>query len=95
MTVLKIKTESHSSELTQDNSNNCLSDNVRKAVENYFVDMDGHEASNLYDLFISQVEKPMFEVVMQASRGNITRAAQMLGLNRGTLRNRLKKYGLD
>ena len=93
MTVLK--TETHSSELEQDNGNNCLSNNVRKAVETYFTDLDGHEASNLYELFISQVEKPMFEVVMQASRGNITRAAQMLGLNRGTLRNRLKKYGLD
>ena len=93
MTVLK--TETHSSELTQETSSDCLSSNVRKSVENYFADLDGHEATNLYDLFISQVEKPMFEVVMQASRGNITKAAQMLGLNRGTLRNRLRKYGLD
>ena len=93
MTVLK--TEIHSSELTEESNNECLSSNVRKAVENYFADLDGHDATNLYDLFISQVEKPMFEVVMQVSRGNITRAAQMLGLNRGTLRSRLKKYGLD
>ena len=93
MTVLK--SEIHSHDLAQESSNECLSSNVRKAVENYFADLDGHEAANLYDLFISQVEKPMFEVVMQASRGNITKAAQMLGLNRGTLRSRLKKYGLD
>lgn len=74
---------------------NCLSKNVQTAVENYFADMDGHEASNIYDLFIEQVEKPMFEVVMQVTRGNITKASEILGLNRGTLRNRLKKYGLD
>jgi Fis family transcriptional regulator, factor for inversion stimulation protein len=74
---------------------NCLSKNVQTAVENYFADLDGHEASNIYDLFIEQVEKPMFEVVMQVTRGNITKASEILGLNRGTLRNRLKKYGLD
>jgi Fis family transcriptional regulator len=74
---------------------NCLSKNVRIAVENYFADLDGHEARNIYDLFIEQVEKPMFEVVMQVTRGNITKAAEILGLNRGTLRSRLKKYGLD
>lgn len=91
-----VKAESHTSdELTQVIHDECLSSNVRKAMENYFADLDGHEASNLYDLFISQVEKPLFEVVMQVCRGNITRAAQMLGLNRGTLRSRLKKYGLD
>ena len=77
------------------NSNSCLSKDVRKAMESYFADLDGHEANNLYELFISQVEKPMLEVVMEFARGNITKASQILGLNRGTLRSRLKKYGLD
>ncbi len=73
---------------------NCLGDDVRRHMENYFRDLDGHDVSDLYELFISEVEKPMFEIVMQMARGNITRAASMLGLNRGTLRNRLKKYNL-
>ncbi len=64
-------------------------------METYFEDLNGHDTSNLYDLFISQVEKPMLEVVMDNTRGNITKASQILGLNRGTLRTRLKKYGLD
>lgn len=93
MTVLK--TEDHTPELAQEINNDCLSGQVRKAVENYFADLDGHEAANLHDLFISQMEKPMFDVVMQETRGNITKAAKILGLNRGTLRNRLRKYGLD
>jgi Fis family transcriptional regulator len=93
MTVAK--PEERHSQTAPDCSNGSLSNSVRKAMENYFADLDGHEAGNLYDLFLAQVEKPMFEVVMQAARGNITRAAQMLGLNRGTLRNRLKKYGLE
>ncbi|HSR63637.1 MAG TPA: DNA-binding transcriptional regulator Fis [Gammaproteobacteria bacterium] len=73
----------------------CLSDSIRQAMENYFADLEGHDASNLYELFLAQFEKPLFEVVMQNTRGNITHAAKILGLNRGTLRNRLKKYGLD
>ena len=76
-------------------SNNGLGHNVRLAMENYFSDLDGHDARNLYDLFIAQVEKPMFEVVLEQTHGNMTRASRMLGLNRATLRTRLKKYGLD
>ncbi|MEX0951228.1 MAG: DNA-binding transcriptional regulator Fis [Gammaproteobacteria bacterium] len=73
----------------------CLSESVRKAMEAYFADMDGHEVNDLYELVMAQVEKPLFEVVMDSTRGNITKAAQVLGMNRGTLRTRLKKYGLD
>ncbi|HKK16299.1 MAG TPA: DNA-binding transcriptional regulator Fis [Gammaproteobacteria bacterium] len=78
-----------------DETDDCLSNNVRRALENYFADLDGHETSDIYNLFLEQFEKPLFEVVMEVSRGNVTRAAGMLGLNRGTLRNRLKKYGID
>lgn len=74
---------------------NGLSDNVREAMEKYFEDMDGHPPSDLYELFMSQVEKPLFEIVMHHTRGNMSRASELLGLNRGTLRNRLIKYGLD
>ncbi|MCG8379576.1 MAG: DNA-binding transcriptional regulator Fis [Proteobacteria bacterium] len=73
----------------------CLAENVRHAMENYFEDLDGHQASNIYSLFLEEVEKPFFEVIMQYTQGNITRASQMLGLNRVTLRNRLKKYGIE
>lgn len=74
---------------------NGLGHSVRRALENYFKDLDGHDARNLYDLVISQVEKPVFEIVLRQSRGNLTKASQMLGMNRATLRTRLRKYGLD
>ena len=73
----------------------CLSENVRDALDKYFADMDGHEPTGLYELIISQVEKPLIECVIENSRGNITRASQVLGLNRATLRNRMQKYDLD
>ena len=72
-----------------------LGDSVRDAMERYFEDLNGHDPDDLYDLVLSQVEKPLFEVVMNNTQGNLSRAAQLLGLNRATLRNRLKKYGLD
>lgn len=74
---------------------NGLGYSVRRALENYFKDLDGHDARNLYDLVISQVEKPVFEIVLRQSRGNLTKASQMLGMNRATLRTRLRKYGLE
>jgi Fis family transcriptional regulator len=63
-------------------------------MELYFRDMDGHDPADLYELFLSQVERPLFEVVMENTGGNLSRAAQMLGLNRATLRSRLEKYGI-
>ena len=72
-----------------------LSECVEEAMDNYFKDLDGHEASELYELVISQVEKPLFETVLKNYKGNISRTAQALGLNRGTVLSRLKKYGLN
>ena len=78
-----------------DSPERSLAENVERAMEAYFKDLDGHEARDLYALFIKEVEKPFFRIVMRHTRGNITRAAEMLGLNRITLRNRLEKYGID
>jgi len=94
MSVLMAKKEEQAMPDSQEGAR-YLSDSIRQAMENYFADLEGHDASNLYELFLAQFEKPLFEVVMQNTRGNITHAAKILGLNRGTLRNRLKKYGLD
>lgn len=80
---------------SQFQNGNGLSDCVREVMNKYFADLDGHEACDLYELVLSQVEKPLFEVVMKNTRGNVSQAALTLGMNRGTLRSRLKKYGLD
>ena len=80
---------------TGDRVSASLRDNVREAMERYFHDLDGHDPAGLYDLFMSEVEKPLFEVVMENTGGNISRAAQLLSLNRATLRSRLDKYGID
>lgn len=68
---------------------------VRDAVNRYFSQLDGYEVCDLFDLVISEVEAPLLESVMSHARGNLTRAAAILGINRGTLRKKLKQYNLD
>lgn len=72
-----------------------IHNSVESALNLYFEDMDGHDPSDLYELVLSQVEKPVLEVVLKQTEGNITRSAEILGINRATLRKKLKKYGLD
>lgn len=93
--MIKAKVRKQTATDRGDTPERCLAENVQRAMEAYFEDLDGHQTSDLYSLFLEEVEKPFFDVVMQYNKGNITHAAQMLGLNRVTLRNRLKKYGLD
>ncbi len=67
---------------------------VQSALEIYFQDLDGHDAEGVYDMVIGQVEQAMLESVMHHTRSNQTRAAEVLGINRSTLRKKLKLYGL-
>jgi len=67
---------------------------VQSALELYFRDLDGHDADGIYNMVIGQVEQAMLESVMQHMRSNQTRAAEALGINRSTLRKKLKAYGL-
>lgn len=65
---------------------------VRKSIEKYLGDLQGEKPSNLHSLTLSQVEKPLFEVVLEYAKGNLSKASSILGINRATLRAKLKKY---
>ncbi|NOQ93044.1 MAG: DNA-binding transcriptional regulator Fis [Methylophaga sp.] len=71
-----------------------LSDCVEAAVKDYFEQLDGVTAANLYDMLLAEVEAPLFKATLEHTNGNQSRAAEILGLNRGTLRKKLKNYGL-
>jgi Fis family transcriptional regulator len=71
-----------------------IRDCVEKALRNYFDHLDGHEATDVYQMVLSEVEAPLLEVVLEYTRDNQSRAAEVLGLNRGTLRKKLKQYNL-
>jgi Fis family transcriptional regulator len=72
-----------------------LNGQVRKALDKYFADLNGHNPGDLYQLFMSEVERPLLEKVMNHTCGNQTRAAELLGINRGTLRKKLEHYDLN
>jgi Fis family transcriptional regulator len=67
---------------------------VVSALDAYFVAHAGEAIVGLYDQLTAAVEKPLLEVVMREVHGNQTHAAAVLGVNRGTLRKKLKQHGL-
>ncbi|WP_211826449.1 DNA-binding transcriptional regulator Fis [Kistimonas asteriae] len=71
-----------------------LRDSVEKAMNNYFAHLDGQDVTDVYNMVLSEVEAPLLETVMTYVKSNQTRAANLLGLNRGTLRKKLKQHGL-
>ena len=80
--------------LSNPNHQQSLRDCVETAISNYFDHLDGQEVSNVYDMVLNEVEVPLLKLVMQYADQNQTKASSILGLNRGTLRKKLKKYGL-
>lgn len=69
-----------------------LHETVTACVRKYLAEIDGEPTTDFYQLVLSQVEPPLLREVMNYTRHNQTRAAQMLGLNRGTLRKKLRQY---
>ncbi len=72
-----------------------LSNAVQKALANYLQQLNGQDVNDLYELVLSELERPLLEEVMKYTRGNQTRAANLMGINRGTLRKKLKQYGMS
>ena len=71
-----------------------LRDSVSIAVRQYLNELDGQMAADVYDMVLAEVEAPLLKEVMTYTRNNQTKASIMLGLNRGTLRKKLKQYKL-
>jgi len=71
-----------------------LRDAVDQAVANYFRQLGDEDVINVYDMVLAEIEAPLLTRVLEFTRGNQTQAAVVLGLNRGTLRKKLKQYKL-
>lgn len=71
-----------------------LCKHTKDALDQYFAALNGDRPGDLYDLVIGEVERPLFEAVMDYTQGNQSQAAGILGINRGTLRKKLKTYSL-
>ncbi len=71
-----------------------LCDCVRSSLMLYLKDLNGHAPQKLHQMVMGEVERPLLEIVMNYVEGNQTKASQILGINRSTLRKKLTQYGL-
>jgi Fis family transcriptional regulator len=71
-----------------------LRKHTEEALNRYFNSLNGDRPGDLYDLVLGEVEEPLFKAVMDYTQGNQSQAAGILGINRGTLRKKLKTYSL-
>jgi Fis family transcriptional regulator len=72
-----------------------LRSHAERALSDYFTSLNGSCPARLYDLVLREVEEPLFRVVLDYAEGNQSRAADILGINRGTLRKKLRQLGLS
>lgn len=75
-------------------SKKTLCNHTEEALQQYFQTLNGDRPGDLYDLVIGEVERPLFKAVMDYTHGNQSQAAGILGLNRTTLRKKLRNYAL-
>jgi|TARA_R110000868_G_scaffold74769_2_gene216314 Fis family transcriptional regulator len=69
-----------------------LASSVTQSVQQYFSELRGEDPVDLYQFVLEEVETPLFRAVMEHCKYNQSRAALMLGISRGTLRTKLRRY---
>ena len=74
---------------------NELADCVKKSLDEYFKHLDGQPPHAIYDMVLGCIEKPLLEYILHKVGGNQSKAAEMLGLNRNTLRKKMAQYNLE
>ena len=71
-----------------------LSHQVSKSMRKYFKELDGEKPTDIYNMVLKEIELPLLETVMRECNDNQSKASQILGINRGTLRTKLKEHKL-
>lgn len=91
--MVRKNAKSHN-ELTTSKNKKPLRKHTEEALKQYFATLNGDRPGDLYDLVLGEVEEPLFKAVLDYTQGNQSQAAGILGMNRGTLRKKLKTYAL-
>jgi Fis family transcriptional regulator len=91
-----VSNKQNNKDITQNSLKNSkpLRQHTEEAISSYFASLNGDSPGELYDLVLGEVEQPLFKAVMDYTDGNQSQAAVILGINRGTLRKKLKIYSL-
>jgi Fis family transcriptional regulator len=72
-----------------------LRNHAERALSDYLASLNGHRPGDLYDMVLREVEEPLFRTVLDYASGNQSQAAVILGITRGTLRKKLREFGLS
>ena len=76
--------------------NKCeLANSVKSSLDQYFKDLDGEPPHAVYEMVLGCMEKPLLSYILQHAGGNQSKAAEILGLNRNTLRKKLQQYNIE
>lgn len=87
--------ENNQNTFSDSSSTECtLRSNVEEVMRHYFANLNGEEPRHVYDFFLDEIEEPLLHAVMKFVNDNQSEAARILGLSRGTLRTKLKKFGM-
>lgn len=78
----------------QKSKNKPLSEQVRKAMKKYFATLGDAAPANIYEMVMTEVEPELLKAVMKYANYNQSKAANVLGLNRATLRKKLHRYNI-
>lgn len=77
-------------------SENCkLSQAVKESLDDYFTHLDGEPPHAVYEMVLSCVEKPLLQYILLKVKGNQSKAAEILNINRNTLRKKLQQYNIE
>lgn len=67
---------------------------VKDTLHNYFTNIGGEQPIDFYNILLEEIERPLLEVLINYTQYNQVKMAAILGISRGTLRKKLKQYGL-
>jgi len=79
----------------RDDQNNSLETLIANKLQASLAQMDVNELDNLYDMVLQQMERPLIQIVLEKTRGNQVRTAEILGINRNTLRKKITTLGIE
>ena len=80
--------------MSRSKNTNDIAECIARTLGQYFRDLDGEKPAAIYEMVIRTVERPMLQCVLEQANGNQTQAAEMLGINRNTLRRKLTEHDL-
>lgn len=83
-----------SAETNHQTQTSSLRKDVERSLQQYFSHLGDESVTDLYDLVLTEVEVPLLKAVLNHTGSNQSKASIMLGLNRGTLRKKLKQHGM-